>query len=305
MPSDLVQRLASHFGPYLAHDPALVSETTSICTHYNVAPEDLFYKWEAFAVNNSLPQSEPLTIDHARELRKIIASSINSGNSANTTHVLHSTPLKPSSALNRAKGIIGGDLGAMLGVKSTPIKTSTNYNNNNDNAFQTPIRNEANTSPFSAPGVTPATASAYKQPHSFSSTQRDMDTIMSDLDQSPLGPVSLATTASSCSSKPKVPRFTILESLNDHLDLICTGSQLASPLSSGAKKWSSSSSRVSLAMATDPKAWNYRYMFEPKSERSLVLDDRIEDFATIFRDAYSIEEIAMVKFYVRKQFRVV
>ena len=272
--SELTVRLSQHFGAYIACDPSLLSETTSICTHYGVSPEDLFYKWEAFAINNKLPKSEPLTVDHARELRKIIAASVNAstaaGGAAASDHA--QTPLKPSSALNR--GRIAADFNTMLGIKSTPAKVASNA------AFHTPVRTSAATpnasSPFGAPGATPASASAYKPAAVLT---RDSDVHMSDID-SPLVPARTAAASTS-----KLPRFSILESLNEHLALTGSGSQLASAPSAGKKP-----SRVSLAMATDPKAWNYRYMFEKKGERSQVLDDRIDDYAAILRTAYNIDQ---------------
>ncbi|EST05624.1 DNA polymerase alpha/epsilon, subunit B [Kalmanozyma brasiliensis GHG001] len=258
--SDLTVRLADHFGPYIASDPSLLTETTSICTHYRITPEDLFYKWEAFAINNSLPKSEPLTLDHARELRKIIATAVNSAAASAAAGAGDATPLKPSNALNRGK--VAGDLGQMLGIKSTPLKPQQG------NAFQTPVRAASSSfSPFGGPGATPATASAYKP-----SGIRDSDVHMSDVD-SPLRPSPAAP------SKSVHAPYTILESLNEHIPLVPSGSHL---LPAGRK------SRVSLAMATDPKAWNYRYMFEKKDERSSVLDDRIDQFAALLRETYSL-----------------
>lgn len=264
--SELTVRLAHHFGPYIATDPALLSETTSICTHYAVSPEDLFYKWEAFAFNHKLPKSEPLTVDHARELRKIVAASVNTAASAEAT----STPLKPSAALNRAK--VAPDFNAMLGIKGTPSKSGPS-------AFQTPVRQAASGSPF-AQGATP-TASAYKPVATVTGRAMETDVVMSDID-SPSRPPA-APSAAAAASKPA---FSVLESLNEHLTLSGSGSQLAPPPQAGKKV----ATRVSLAMATDPKAWNYRYMFEKKDERSQVLDDRIDEYASLLRAAYSLDD---------------
>lgn len=41
---------------------------------------------------------------------------------------------------------------------------------------------------------------------------------------------------------------------------------------------------------SDPKLWNYRYMFEKISQRSESLDDMIDEFAESMRDAYGLEE---------------
>ncbi|SAM81882.1 related to DNA polymerase alpha 70 kDa subunit [Ustilago bromivora] len=267
--TDLTIRLSEHFGPHLASNPALLSETTSICTHYGVSPEDLFYKWEAFAFNHKLPKSEPLTIDHARELRKIIASSINSSSAgAGGESAGNQTPLKPSSALNRGK--VAGDFSAMLGIKGTPTKTPSAMGG----AFQTPQRQ--NHSPYGGAGATPASASAYKP--SANNTASAADVTMAEID-SPLRPHASTTSTN--------PAFSIIESLNESIPLSTSGSQLCPPTPAGAKK---PNSRVSLAMATDPKAWNYRYMFEKKGERSQVLDDRIDEFASLLRTAYNIDE---------------
>ncbi|GAC71906.1 DNA polymerase alpha-primase complex, polymerase-associated subunit B [Moesziomyces antarcticus T-34] len=259
--SELTVRLAHHFGPYIATDPALLSETTSICTHYAVSPEDLFYKWEAFAFNHKLPKSEPLTVDHARELRKIVAASVNTASTDAT-----STPLKPSAALNRAK--VAPDLNAMLGIKGTPSKGGPS-------AFQTPVRAATSGSPF-AQAATP-TASAYRP--AVSARAVETDVVMSDIDSPSRAP----SAAGAASSKPA---FSVLESLNEHLELSGSGSQLAPPPQAGKKV----ATRVSLAMATDPKAWNYRYMFEKKDERSQVLDDRIDEYASLLRSAYALDD---------------
>ncbi|WFC97718.1 DNA-directed DNA polymerase alpha subunit pol12 [Malassezia yamatoensis] len=47
--------------------------------------------------------------------------------------------------------------------------------------------------------------------------------------------------------------------------------------------------RVSLAVSTDLKQWNYRYMFEKKGERSLELDNRLDDMGEVLRQSFGIE----------------
>lgn len=46
--------------------------------------------------------------------------------------------------------------------------------------------------------------------------------------------------------------------------------------------------RVSLAVSTDLKQWNYRYMFEKKGERSLVLDTRLNTMADVLQQAFGL-----------------
>ena len=48
--------------------------------------------------------------------------------------------------------------------------------------------------------------------------------------------------------------------------------------------------RVSLAVSTDLKQWNYRYMFEKKGERSLELDSRLNEMADVLQQAFGLSQ---------------
>jgi len=48
--------------------------------------------------------------------------------------------------------------------------------------------------------------------------------------------------------------------------------------------------RVSLAVSTDLRKWNYRYMFEKKGERSLELDNRLDDMGEVIRHAFHLTD---------------
>ena len=50
-------------------------------------------------------------------------------------------------------------------------------------------------------------------------------------------------------------------------------------------------SRVALTSYADPKAYNYRYMFEKISDRSEVLDRLIDKCARLIQEEYGIEEL--------------
>ena len=52
------------------------------------------------------------------------------------------------------------------------------------------------------------------------------------------------------------------------------------------------SPRAALAVGTDLKQWNYRYMFEKKGERSLELDNRLDEIAQVIAHAFSIDELS-------------
>ena len=50
--------------------------------------------------------------------------------------------------------------------------------------------------------------------------------------------------------------------------------------------------RAALAVGTDLRAWNYRYMFEKKGERSLELDNRLDHMAEVIAHAFSLDELS-------------
>ena len=51
---------------------------------------------------------------------------------------------------------------------------------------------------------------------------------------------------------------------------------------------SRSKPRVSLAVGTDLNQWKYRYMFEKKGERSLELDNRLDEMGEVIRQAFNL-----------------
>ncbi|WFD33634.1 DNA-directed DNA polymerase alpha subunit pol12 [Malassezia cuniculi] len=50
--------------------------------------------------------------------------------------------------------------------------------------------------------------------------------------------------------------------------------------------------RAALAVGTDLKQWNYRYMFEKKGERSLELDNRLDQMGEVIAHAFSLDELS-------------
>ena len=74
----------------------------------------------------------------------------------------------------------------------------------------------------------------------------------------------------------------LVETLNPHLPgTLELGLSLGNP---GSK-------RVALSAPSDPKLYDYRYMFEKISQRSEALDDLIDEFAETIRDAYGLNEL--------------
>lgn len=84
---------------------------------------------------------------------------------------------------------------------------------------------------------------------------------------------------------PSGARGAVIETLNPHLPAV---------ESEGILDRSASTSRVALAIGTNPKAWNYRYMFERPGLKGQALDDAIEAATLNVLSTYSItdEELA-------------
>lgn len=76
-------------------------------------------------------------------------------------------------------------------------------------------------------------------------------------------------------------RLRVAESFNEHMPSTWDDAFLAAMPAKTAP-------RVSLAVSTDLKQWNYRYMFEKKGERSLVLDTRLNTMAEVLQQAFGL-----------------
>ena len=76
-------------------------------------------------------------------------------------------------------------------------------------------------------------------------------------------------------------RLRVAESFNEHMPSTWDDAFLAAMPTKTAP-------RVSLAVSTDLKLWNYRYMFEKKGERSLVLDTRLNTMAEVLHQAFGL-----------------
>jgi DNA polymerase alpha subunit B len=62
-------------------------------------------------------------------------------------------------------------------------------------------------------------------------------------------------------------------------------------LSAGDGVPAGSRARVALTTTADPKDWNYRYMFEKISVRSEALDEQIDEFAEVIKEAYALADL--------------
>ena len=95
---------------------------------------------------------------------------------------------------------------------------------------------------------------------------------------------SLTDTLLSLTAQPTQPfhlrpqPHSLVETLNPHLPASSIGAR-------GSK------TRVNLSSASNPRDWDYRYMFEKISQRSESLDDLIDEFGETIKDAYGITEL--------------
>jgi DNA polymerase alpha subunit B len=76
----------------------------------------------------------------------------------------------------------------------------------------------------------------------------------------------------------------LVETLNPHLPSASDPS-ITVGVPPGSKQ------RVTLSSTSDPRQYDYRYMFEKVSQRSEALDDLIDEFAESVKDAYGITEL--------------
>lgn len=76
-------------------------------------------------------------------------------------------------------------------------------------------------------------------------------------------------------------RLRIGEVYNEHMPSTWDASYLQ-------RMTSALSPRISLAVSTDLKQWNYRYMYEKKGERSLELDTRLGDMGDEIQHAFGL-----------------
>jgi DNA polymerase alpha subunit B len=245
-----------------------------MCKVYGLSPQDLFFKYEAFLLSRPSGLRAKLstfTLEVARELRKEVQRESQAKGLAASI----STPNEKAAATIRRKpGTNGGDLGFLDGLstpvrkpKTQPTRLSNAGNNANlpsPSGFTTPAR------PTAMAGVTPTgpTASSYRP-------------TTAGVAGTPLG--KSADSPAPLGARPPQPfhlradPHTLLETFNAHLE--------AGPGAPGVK------SRVALATTVETSEREYRYMFEKMSARSEALDEQIDDYGDVIREAYQLAEL--------------
>lgn len=222
--------LAQLFGAAVADHEDTTAECLSLLKLYSLTPQDLFYKFEAFALS-SLPSSARTSpsLQDFRALRlQLQTSSTTSAAAATPKKDAFAYPGLASSAgrTSSARKMMG--LGGLAGASSSSSSSSS---------LSTALHQ------------TPSRPSALSRGGSnWGSTAGD-DSM--DMDDSP------SRTQRSGAQREQRP-WKITQSLNSSLSSGNGGSKLA-PGATG--------SRVALAVGTDPRKWQYRYMFERGGER--------------------------------------
>lgn len=256
-----------------ASDPAILAELRSMAQVYSLSAQDLFYKHEAFLLSRPSGLRAKLstfTLDVARELRKEIQREGGAKRVA-------ATPDKVGVRKRPLSSDIGGFLDNLTPQRSRPGQRLSNAGN----LVNLPSPNHA------TPSRTPAaasTSSAYRPTKLGVTPGRAAPTSPVSGGESPGYAMSMQR-ADSSDLKPAVQPFRsrpqplqLLETLNPHL-------------SAGDGVPGGSRARIAVTATADPKDWDYRYMFEKISVRSEALDEQIDEFAEVIKDAYALSDL--------------
>ncbi|ORY32273.1 DNA polymerase alpha subunit B N-terminal-domain-containing protein [Naematelia encephala] len=303
------RELSDHFHDAVDGHPEIMAECLSILRSYNMSPSDLYFKYEAFLLSRPSglrAKLSTLTLETARELRKEIQREQQAkavASAASATGGEH-TP-KANIGMRKGKGNIS-DLGGFLDGLSTPSRPSKprapgtvpsrlSNTSNNANLPSSPATSAFTPSHTSfatpsRPSPAGASYSSYRPvPSKLAppSTDRHLTTPVGKGGEhlAPSSPVSGEESPATLTPQLTQPfhlrpqPHSLVETLNPELPSSSSG------VPQGSK------TRISLSSTSDPKAWGYRYMFEKISQRSEALDDLIDEFAQIIKEAYGITEL--------------
>nr|XP_019049362.1 hypothetical protein I302_03148 [Kwoniella bestiolae CBS 10118]OCF28292.1 hypothetical protein I302_03148 [Kwoniella bestiolae CBS 10118] len=290
----LRKELGDHFHQAVLEHPDVMVECLSILRLYNLAPADLFFKYEAFLMSRPSglrAKLGNLSLDTLRELRseiqreqQAIAVAAMAGGTGATPGRSNDQPSKQAVGMRKGKGNMA-DIGGFLEGLSTPSRpTKSRTTNSGARSSTHPTHDPPAGSSFS-PSVTGTTSTPYRASPAVpaaSSYRPDAPKPTNNAFlETPSGKGTHGLTPSQLTQpfdlRPQP--HSLVETLNSQLPKVREG------VPSGSKP------RVVLSSTADPKQWNYRYMFEKISQRSEALDDSIDDYAENIKDAYGISEL--------------
>ncbi|KAK0540530.1 DNA-directed DNA polymerase alpha subunit pol12 [Tilletia horrida] len=259
--------LASHFGKRILADEDLLVELASTLRLYSLSAKTLFFKYEAYAIDNDIPPGTPLTLEVLRELKNTIQRERGGSGAggAAASAAAFATPARPGlSALgggSAMRSAMKPSLGSMLGSGGPSA---------------TPRAGMPPNTPFTKGSAqrTAAGGAAHQQNGPMSSASKYTAF------QTPSRPGQSAAAGMEGiefdSPAPQPGKGQLLETLNPQIAL--------------QKSRLGQSTRVKLAVSVDPKLWDYRYMFEKPADKGEALDDRIDELAQLLIDHYALED---------------
>ncbi|KAL7415252.1 DNA polymerase alpha subunit B N-terminal-domain-containing protein [Mrakia frigida] len=283
--------LEEYFGDVVKDSPELMSECLAILRLYNLPADDLYFKWESFVLNQLKATTKAVfNLDNARELKKHIQREVSSSKGAAASAAASSSTPAFKMSTGGSKRNSGMDfLDSLSGSPSSSKKPRPSIP-----SASTPTLSRLSSASNATPRPVPipgrlnfnAPSTSNNQSPSSSSRQQgsSFDGIMGS---SPNGFGNGSPSAGTPSSSAKQfstrsDALTVIESLNQHLPPSAVPAIPYEP--------STTKPRIALTTGADPKSYEYRYMFEKISERSDVLDKRIDDFGELLKRTFNISD---------------
>ncbi|KAJ2971371.1 hypothetical protein NQ176_g7724 [Zarea fungicola] len=239
-----LQRL---FSAGKAIEPDVATELQSMMRLHDLSAEDLFYKWESYCIKMDLDAGDALTLTNVRNLKQNIQDALEKSAAASSHSGVGgaSSAVKVKTERKLALGTprAGGGGAARNGGGGTPASGTK--------------LNRTGAAPGSAGG---------------SALRRRMDA--AKITSSPAGGMSDQLTE--LNGAPFVSSFSDRQNPGEVVEIL--NSQLASaetPLAPYPEP------RIKLTAASDLKKMTYKPLAMKLSEASEILDDRIDDLATI------------------------
>ncbi|KAI1175428.1 DNA polymerase alpha/epsilon subunit B [Nemania sp. FL0916] len=227
-------------------------ELRSIMNLHSLSAQDLFFKWESYCIKMEMDDMK-LSVETLEALKQDLLDALER---SNRSHQVHIKAEKRTGATPRAVAKNTGDVFGMLEgmVPSTPGTRKLNKSaTKKSNPLETPsISRVKSDLPSSSPD--------YKSPLRLESQLESLKAIPA------------------ISFNDRHNPGEIIEVLNEHLR------PTEPPIAPFGEP------RVKLMAASDQKKLSYKTMAMKSSEASEILDDRIDEFMTLVRDEYGIDE---------------
>ncbi|KAI1864207.1 hypothetical protein JX265_008578 [Neoarthrinium moseri] len=236
-------------------EPDMLAELQSIMRMHSLSVQDLFFKWESYCIKMDMDEMT-LSVETLRNLKRDIQDSLERENRNQQAHVIKSE--KRSGAVPRTTGkgaSSSSDVFGILEGMSTPGSSKLNRSSAPKRKFETPSVSRVK-------GGLPSSSPDVKTPNTVDRHLNDM--------------TSLTLTSFNERQNPGE----VIEVLNDHLGA------LQPPIAPFGE------SRVKLTAASDQKKLGYKPLAMKASEASEILDDRIDEFLTLVKDHYKLDDAA-------------